>query len=42
MIAVMSRAASEMTIDRRTPDERDAAKYNCDLVSLGIEHSVFK
>ena len=39
---VKSRAPSEMTLDIRTTDERDAAKYNCDLASLNAEYNVLK
>ena len=42
MSRVASRATSEMTLDMRTADERNAAKYNSDLTSLNTEYNVFK
>ena len=42
MIEVTSRAPSEMTLDIRSTDEREAAKYNVDLASLNTEFNVFK
>ena len=42
MRIVKSVAPSEMTLDIRTTDERDAAKYNVDLASLNTEYNVLK
>ena len=41
MYETNSRASSEMTIDFRTSNERDAAKYDRDLLSLNTEYRVF-
>ena len=42
MNQIESRAAAEMTLDMRSADKQDAAKFNSEIVSLNSEYNVFR